>query len=163
MIVVSNAGPMIALARIDRLDLLQSLYGQLSIPPGVKEEVVDFGQGLAGAVEVDSAEWIEAVDVHNQTAVNLLREQLDAGESQAIVLAIELHATLLLIDEARGRRIAQAQGLNVTGTVGTLVAAKRRGLIEAVTPLLDKLVAAGFYMSGELHRTAQVLAGEGEK
>ena len=103
MIIVSNAGPLIALARISRLDLLQSLYNQLHIPPAVHEEIVELGHGRAGSVEVGSAEWIEVVNVSDQTAVNLLREQLDAGESQAIVLAIELHADLMLIDEALHR------------------------------------------------------------
>lgn len=160
MIVVSDSGPFIALARIGYLYLLQSLYGQLSIPPAVLREVVTLGRGRPGAEELDAANWIQVVEVSDMVAVQLLRERLDAGESEAIVLALELHADLLLIDEARGRRIAEIRNLKKTGTVGTLVMAKRHGLITTITPLLDALLASGFRMSEELYNQAQRLTGE---
>jgi hypothetical protein len=137
MIVVANAGPLIALARIGQFELLRSLYGQLHIPPAVRDEVVISARGRPGAEEVDAAAWIHTVDVRDVTAVQLLRERLDAGESAAIVLAIQLAADLLIIDEARGRRVAESRGLNKTGTIGTLIAAKKRGLVAEVTPLLE--------------------------
>jgi hypothetical protein len=161
MIVVANAGPLIALARIGQLDLLQSLYIRLHIPPAVRDEMVRSGRGRPGAESVCTASWIDTVDVRDVTAVQLLRERLDAGESEAIVLSIELEADLLLIDELRGRRVAEARGLNKTGTLGTLIAAKKRGLVLEVTPLLDRLKAVGFHMSEDLYQVAQVLAGEG--
>ncbi len=160
MMVVANAGPLISLARIGCFDLLKSLYGQLHIPKAVQHEVALLGHGRPGAKRVEAAIWIRTVDVRDMTAVQLLRERLDAGESEAIVLAIQLEADLLLIDEARGRRIAEARGLNKTGTIGTLISAKRQGLIQSVTPLLDNLIAAGFHMSEDLYRASIALAGE---
>lgn len=161
MIVVANAGPLIALATIGRFDLLQTLYGEVHIPPAVRDEVVISGHGRPGAEEVGTASWIEVVELRDVTAVQLLRERLGAGESEAVVLAIQLEADLLLIDEARGRRVAEARGLNKTGTIGTLIAAKKRGLVEQVTPLLHDLRAAGFRMGDDLYRMSRLLAGEG--
>jgi len=127
MIVVADAGPLIALTRISQFGLLPSLYGQLHIPPTVRDEVVILEHERIGAEEVNAAAWIHTVEVRDVTAVQLLRERLDVGESEAIVLAIQLQADLLVIDEARGRRVAEARGLNKIGTIGTLIAAGRGG------------------------------------
>ncbi|NBD36409.1 MAG: DUF3368 domain-containing protein [Chloroflexi bacterium] len=160
MIVVADAGPLIALARIGRFDLLRLLYGQLHIPLAVRDEVVASGRGRPGAAEVSTAAWIHTVEVRDVTAIQLLGERLDAGESEAIVLAIQLAADLLLIDEARGRRVAEARGLKKVGAIGALIAAKKQGLVPEVTPLLDALRAAGFRMDEDLYRTGRMLAGE---
>jgi predicted nucleic acid-binding protein len=112
-------------------------------------------------METGAAAWIDVVETQDRLAVQLLRERLDAGESQAIVLAIELKTDLLLMDEARGKRVAEARGLNTTGTLGTLVIAKKQGLIPTVRPLLDKLRSRGFRMSKELYQVVHMLADEG--
>ena len=161
MIVVSNAGPIIALARIEQLYLLQNLYDELVIPYAVQREVTGLPTDLPGAQEVRSAPWIKVASVSDPIAVSFLRERLDAGESEAIVLALEQQADLLLIDEARGRRIAQAREIPHIGTLGILVLAKRRGLVEAVTPLLGQLLAAGFRMNDSLMQTVKRQAEEG--
>ena len=160
MTVVSNSGPLIALAQIDHFELLRLLYGTLLVPSAVQEEVVKLGQNRPGAAEVEAANWIQIESIHSQVAVELLQERLDRGESEAIVLAIEQEADLLLIDEARGRQVVRAQGLNHVGTVGILILAKRRGLISSVTPQLDILIESGFRMSGQLYQTARKLAQE---
>lgn len=160
MIVVANAGPLIALAQIGQLDLLPALYEKVHVPVAVRQEMVTHGREQPGAAEIRLAAWIEILDIADTTALQLLRERLDVGESAAILLAIELEADLLLIDEARGRRVAEALGLAKTGTIGTLIAGKQRGSLSAVQPLLKALKASGFFMSDELYQTACSLAGE---
>lgn len=158
MIVVSNAGPLIALARIERLDVLPALYKEIVVPSAVHQEVL--GTERKGFSVLKTANWLRVEAVSARTAVTLLRERLDAGESETIVLALNLKADLVLMDEARGRRIAAARGLTLTGTLGTLLLAKRRRLIERVGPLLADLKAQGFRMSDALYRHILQEAGE---
>ena len=160
MIVVSDSSVLIALSRIGHLGLLKSLYSKIMIPQAVYDEVVQAEEERPGSAEVLAADWIEVQQVTDRVAVTLLREQLDRGESEAIVLAIEAEAQALLIDEARGRRIAQARGLAHIGTVGIVVLAKRQGLVDSATALLDELMAVGFRMDSRLYERAKALAEE---
>ena len=154
MIVVSNAGPIIALTQIRQLELVRGLFGQIRVPEAVRAELIQC------RLEIEAATWIISTPVEDVAMVRLLRERLDAGESEAIVTALHLGADLLLMDEARGRRVADAQGLKYTGTIGVLVLAKKRGLISAVTPLLDQLRSVGLFMSDALYMAARQIAGE---
>jgi len=161
MIVVSDTSPLINLAWLGRLELLQSLYGQIYIPDAVWQEVVVGGKGQPGAAEVQAADWIERNVVSNLPLVQALRQDLDAGESQAIALAIETNSDLLLMDERLGRQTAEHFGLRVMGVVGVLLLAKQRGLLSAVRPELDELRRrAGFYLSNKLY--FQVIKDAGE-
>jgi len=99
MIVVGNASPLINLARIGQLDLLRQLYGELLIPEAVWQEVVIQGIGQTGADEVASARWIKRVAIVNRALTIALQQDLDAGEAEAIVLAVERQADLLVMDE----------------------------------------------------------------
>ena len=160
MIVVANAGPLIALARIGQLVVLPSLYREIRLPEAVRKEVVVAGEGRAGSEEIEGAEWVRWDCVCDKVGVGLLSDRLDAGESEAIVLAIEENADLLLIDEERGRRVAESRGIAVVGTLGTLVLAKKRGILERVTPHLDALLASGFRMVPALYDAVLQLADE---
>ncbi len=84
MSVVSNASPLINLARIDQLDLLPRLYGELLIPEAVWEEVVVEGAGQPGADEIKAATWIKVQAVANRSLVQALRQELDPGEAEAL-------------------------------------------------------------------------------
>ncbi len=92
MTAVSNASPLINLARIGLLDLLHKIYGSLLIPSAVWDEVVVQGAGQAGAEEVRTADWIARQAITNEPLAQALRQELDAGEAEAIVLALETHA-----------------------------------------------------------------------
>ena len=158
MAIVANAGPLIALGRIGQLGLLPILYEKVIVPPAVYREITREAN-LPGAQELRQATWFHTSGVGDQSAVHRLLFRLDLGESEAIVLAQEMQTTLLM-DERRGRRIAEALGLNKTGTVGVLLAAKKKNKIAAVTPLLDALVSAGVRISPRLYQEARRLAGE---
>lgn len=159
--VVSDASALINLARIGELDLLRRLYGELLIPEAVWREVVVEGAGQPGAEEVGAASWIETRDVANENLVRALRQDLDAGEAEAIALALEVGADLLLMDERLGRETARHLDVRYVGLIGVLVAAKRSGVIDAIKSRLNRLrEGAGFRVSAALY--ARVLRDERE-
>ena len=160
MSVVSNASPLINLARIGKLDLLRQLYGELFIPEAVWQEVVTDGVGQPGAVDVKVATWIKVQSVTNTLLVRALRQELDAGESEAIVLALEMESELLLMDERLGREVARHLGLRYMGLIGVFVEAKHNGMLSAVRHHLDELRnVAGFHIRDALY--VRVLQDEG--
>ena len=152
MVVVCNTSPIVALARAGRLDLLHAVHGEIFVPEAVFHEITVAGAGEPGASEVTAAPWIKRRPALNLALVNALGLELDAGEAEAIALAVECHADLILLDECIGRHAAQRMGLNVTGTLGILIAAKDRGLLASARPLLDALrIDAGFWIGDALY------------
>ena len=143
MIVVSDTSPITNLAAISQLNLLQQLYSHLIIPKAVYNEMVKVDQLVPGAVEVQTLRPIQTqavADYQQIVAIQSSQENIDVGEAEAIVLALELKADLLLMDERRGRAVATSYGLNVTGLLGVLLQAKRMSLIPAVKPVMDQLI-----------------------
>ena len=162
MNVVSNASPLINMACIGKLNLLRELYGELFIPEAVWNEVVVEGKGQPGSEEIKSATWIKTQPVTDLSLVRALRQELDAGEAEAIVLALEMQAELLLMDERIGREVAGHLGLRFTGLIGVFVEGKSKGLISVVKPQLDALRnMAGFRISSTLYE--RVLQDVGEE
>lgn len=164
MIVVSDTSPITNLAAIGQLDLLQRLYIRIIIPGAVYDEMVNVGKPVPGATEVRTLPWIQTQAVVDQQRVSTIQESeenIDLGEAEAIALALELKADLLLMDERRGRIVATSYGLQVTGLLGVLVQAKQNNLIEAIKPLVDQLVEqADFRVGNELYTTILQIAGE---
>ncbi len=128
MKVVSDSSPLIALARIDRLHLLRRLYPSVSISREVHNEVVIAGAGLPGASQVGQAEWIEVVPLQDTQALThaIKMTGLGRGEMSSILLAKEIEALIVLMDERKGRRYAVAEGLSVIGCIGILEILYRR-------------------------------------
>jgi predicted nucleic acid-binding protein len=156
--IVCNAGPLISLARIGRLDLLPALFGEIIVPPAVHREVTN-DESLPGAKNLANADWLKIGEVQDRSSVERLLASLDSGEAEVLVLARELAATAA-IDEKRGRHLAAELGVPQTGTVGILLMAKQAGLVHLVRPLLDHLVAKGVRLSSRLYEEACRLAGE---
>lgn len=147
MIVISDTSVITNLAAIDQLQLLPQLYSQVSIPEAVYRELAEISPPVPGALEVQDALWLEVRQVTNRAIVERLQNEvrLDFGESEAIALALEVGADLLLIDERRGRAEADRLGVRITGLLGLLVEAKRKSLIVAVKPLMDALIVTSTF------------------
>jgi len=152
-IVVSDAGPLIALGRIEKLNLLKHLYQNVLIPTAIHSEL-RCGADLPGATALQKAisdGWIGVQSVSTSAKeLSELQLILDVGESQAIVLAELVHCRFLLMDERRGRQVAKKRGLTVIGIAGVLLAAKSGGLIETVSPVLNMLSQEGYRLSNSL-------------
>jgi hypothetical protein len=167
MTVVSDTSVLIHLAGIDRFSLLRRLYAELTIPQAVWRETVEEGSGRPGALETRSAHtsgWIEVSAPDTDTDPSRqLREALDVGEAEALALADQLQADLVLLDESAARRWAEELEIPKTGTVGVLLRAKREGLIDAVRPALDALRKTAFWIDDSLYRHALDAANERPK
>lgn len=158
--VVADAGPLIALAKLELLDLPRRTFGQILVPKTVldecREQVYSRDAVLIGAA-VNSGFFEVRADV--PWPVELHEPRLDAGEIAALAMALQSHAGLL-IDEARGRREAAKLGIKVVGVCGLLLFAKREGWIAGVTPLLDHLRISGYYISPALRERVLLQSGE---
>ena len=161
MIVISNTSPLTNLAAIGQFDLLRILFEEIWIPEAVWDELNAFGKRWPGSSEVESSVWVLRLPVTNQSLLTALTRDLDRGEAESIVLALEKKADLILLDEKEGRHAAQRQGLYVLGTVGVLIEAARKSYIHQLRPQLEALrQTAGFYLSDELFQTALEQVGE---
>lgn len=163
-IVVADTGPLIALGRVECLKLLHDLYQDVLIPPAVREEL-HLGSGRPGArqsAEALEQGWLQVQELSAGSAQALsdLMLVLDPGEAEAILLAEEMNCKFLLIDERKGRAIANRRGVPVVGIAGVLLAAKKRGLIDAVMPILQNMEQAGYRMSAGLTKEIARLARE---
>lgn len=149
------------LAAVEQLSLLQRLYDRVVIPEAVVQELLVTDSERLVVPAIQTLSWIETRSVANRSLVDSLLLELDAAEAEAIVLAMEMRADLLLVDERRGRRVASRLGLRFIGLLGVLLEAKRKGFIATLKPVLDgMIVKAGFWIGNELY--ARVLREAGE-
>jgi predicted nucleic acid-binding protein len=161
MITVSNATPLIGLASIGRFDLLRQIFGEITIAQAVFDETVTKGRESGGAkLEVARANWVSVVPVKDRLAVAVLLDELDAGEAETIVLARELNADWVLMDEKKGRRKLTELGLPKIGTLGILLKAKQANLIPNIQPEIVKLRENSISLSQHVIEAVLRQAGE---
>ncbi|MBE7445975.1 MAG: DUF3368 domain-containing protein [Planctomycetia bacterium] len=158
-LIVSDSSPIISLARVKKLHIIQGVYENVVIPPEVYKEIVIRGKGKPGAEEVKKATWISLQKIKNNAEVEKLKERFGSGESEAIVLAEELKATLL-VDEIAVIKEARSRGLKITSTHLILEKAKKTCLIKSVKEELDNLIKSGFRTTPELIRDSLHKVGE---
>jgi predicted nucleic acid-binding protein len=137
--IISDTSCLIALRNVDKLDVLKHLYGNVFV---TKEVYLEFGEDLP--------DWIVVCEVRNKQKQAEIANFLDVGEAASIALALEFEHSLLIIDEMKGRRIAKEFGIEIIGTVGILLLADKKGLVQDVWGLILKIVNKGFRLSDQL-------------
>jgi uncharacterized protein len=163
MLVVCNTSPISNLAIIGRLNLLRSQFREIWIPAAVQSEL-DQLSNPAALKDIRQAihdGWIKPQALREDKVARLLAAALDPGEAEAIALALELSADLILLDERDGRSAAERAGLQITGVLGVLLRAKIDGQIQLIKPEVEALrTRARFFLSARLQEKALEIAGE---
>ena len=153
--VIADTSSLIAFHQIGHLSLLEPLFAEIHIPPSVAHE--------AAPTLPDLPSWIRIREPTRPLHPEILQALLGPGESDALALALEIKADLVIIDERAARRLAVRLGLQITGTAGVLLRAKEMGLIPAVRPLLDARLRFDFHLSPDIRARVLATAGEQEK
>lgn len=159
MIIVSDSSPLISLARANYIFVLPKLFGAVIVPEAVMLEIQSAPEG-APEIDLRTQPWLKSLAVKDRQKLYSLEATLDRGEAEAIVLALELKADRLLVDERKARAKAQFLGVRVIGVLGILLQAKREGLIPKIAPALAALDSAGIWIADELRNEALRSAGE---
>lgn len=159
-LIVSDTSPLLNLALIDRLDLLETQFSAITVPRQVWSELTNGEDGLEALRALRDEGFLELVEVeHSELFVEIFHE-LDIGETAAICHAVENDADLVLLDERDGRRVARRHGVDITGVVGILLRGAKTGEVD-LEHELDALREAGFWISDDLY--TRVLAETNEE
>ncbi len=152
MTVVADSSPLVILTKLGCFDLLNRLFPRLYISAAVHDEVVIAGAGLPGASEVSQAEWIEVKALQNPALLYSAQRKygLGPGEMSTILLAKELGANPLLLDDYRARKLAKAEGLQILGTVGLLEAFYLRRFLTDLRSAFQQLLTHNVYIDQRL-------------
>ena len=158
--VVCNSSPLIHLARIGELELLRDLFEEVLVPEAVYRECVIEGRERDDARKIQRASWIRIAGIKNIELKKALNTSLDEGESEAIVLALQEKADLILLDDYEAREFARIYNLKITGIIGILLKAKYMGRISSLSEILENLKDTGFWLNEDLR--SQILRDAGE-
>lgn len=157
--VVVNSTPLIALCKINRLDLLRELYGEITIPEAVFHEVTLKNDAVKKKI-MENGAWIHIQAISDDSDKRMYKAKLHDGEVEVMILAQELKADLVLIDDNAARKTAIYLGIPLSGTIGVLLRAKERGLIPKVMPVVESMEQNGIYYGPKLKDLIRKLARE---
>jgi predicted nucleic acid-binding protein len=138
-VVISDTSCLIILNEIGELDLLRKVYDTVLTTPEVAQEFME-----------ELPDWIKIENVKDKKYQEFLETQVDFGEASAIALAKEMESPLLILDDLKARKLAAKLNLRFTGTLGVIHRAKQIGAIEKVRPIIEKLLATNFRISGNI-------------
>ena len=158
---ISNTSPLLYLYRIDALDWLPTLCGEVWIPRAVTQELSEGRRRGYDVPDPHRYEWLKIVNPRVVPS-EWLNLDLGAGELAVLALALERSECTVLLDDRQARRIAQTAGLDVWGTLRVLVEAKSQGLVERIVTRVNRLESTGMWMSDAIRRRVLALAGEEE-
>jgi predicted nucleic acid-binding protein len=159
-IIVTDSSPLVALALVGQLELLDKLFKYVIIPETVYHEAAE--EGKPGSAEIAAWGKGKLSKAQDQNIVEAFMISLDPGESEALAIYDEAKADYLLIDEKKGRKTAMVKGMNVIGSIGVLLMAKQEGLVAEVKPLMERLRRSTVYFSDSLLDLAISRAGESQ-
>jgi predicted nucleic acid-binding protein len=158
--IVINTGPLLAIiAAQGNLSLLQDLYRQVFVPYEVKKEITGFGADRFGVEEFYDARFL-VIPSRPLILSPILENTLDQGEAAVIQLALNKKVTTVCIDETTGRRVARLFNLNVTGSLGILLRAKKEGYPVSMKHAIEQMKKKDIYLSDKLVNSVLKLSGE---
>lgn len=157
--IVVNTSPWIALSLCGQTSLLPEMYRNIYLPEAVRDEILAGGEQGFGMKEIHSAAWLQIASVQDKEKVDLLYE-LDKGEAEVILLAREKEINQVLIDEKVARLQAKALGLEVIGTLGLLLKAKKQGKLQSIKPFIELLLENGIWIHESIVQGILKDAGE---
>lgn len=157
--VICNTSPLQYLHQIGHLGLLPRLVPRIIVPTAVADELAE---GRRRGLDLPTPEILSWIDLRDPAERNLNRlvPDLGRGETGVLLLALEYADSVVILDDAMARRYAEVLGIGLTGTLGVLLDAKRKGLIAEVKPLIDELQRLGFRLSNQTRRATLHLAAE---
>ena len=141
--IVSDTSCFIILTKIEEIDLLQKTFGEIITTQEVIEE---FGEALPSWIQIKSPS-----DLYRQ---RILETQVDRGEASAIALALDFPESMIILDDIKARKVAENLGIDLTGTIGVIIIAKKRGVINSIRPFLEKIRMTNFRISEDLEKQA---------
>lgn len=148
--VIVNSTPLIILSNADSLQILKSVYGEISIPAAVYEEVTAKADSACLHLK-QNLDWIHIEKIKNEFGKRMYQAKLHAGEVEVMILAQEKNVDLLIIDDNAAKKTAKFLGFTVTGTLGVLLKAKKMKIIESVKPIINTIKENGFFLSDEIY------------
>lgn len=157
--IVIDTSPWIALSICGKTEVLEQLYEEVYMPVGVKEEILIGGEEKVGVTELGKSSWLKVEEVTDIEKPKLLYE-LDRGEAEVIILAKEKEIREVLIDEKVVRMQAKILGLEVVGTLGLLLRAKKKGVLSEIKPLIEKMLQRGIWIRSKTVKGILREAGE---
>lgn len=148
--VIVNSTPLIILSNAGCLQILKSVYNEITIPRAVFDEVTAKEDSACSKLK-QNLEWIHIEDIKNESGKRMYQAKLHAGEVEVMILAQEKNADLVIIDDNAAKKTAKFLGLSVTGTLGVLLKAKKLGIVDFVKPIIDKIRENVFFVTDEVY------------